>query len=56
MFHRTKYPMGLIRVAAILAIDNRFRTPKPRVEMFGNEFWWGKRKVFNPSGLNMAAM
>ena len=27
----------------------------PRVEMFGNEFRWGKTKVSNPSGLNMAA-
>ena len=35
--------MGLLRAAAILAIDNRFR-----VEMFGNEFRCAKTKVFIP--------
>ena len=39
--------MGLIPEAIILAINNRFR------QMFGNEFRWGKTKVFNFSGLNM---
>ena len=51
----SSFAMGLIRAASISAIDNRFRTPAPRVEMFGNEFRWGK-KVFNPSGINMTAM
>ena len=38
-------------------VAHRFCTPpEPRVEMFGNEFRWGKTKVFNPSGLKMAAV
>ena len=28
---------------------------EPRVEMFGNEFRWGKTKVSHPSELNIAA-
>ena len=50
--------MGLIRAAAILVIDDLeyISYPEPRVEMFGNEFCWGKTKVFNPSELNMAAV
>ena len=44
-------------MAAILAIDNRIREMF-EIEMFGNEFQWGKKKSFqsNNLGLKMAAV
>ena len=46
--------IGLIQVAEILAIDKLDFVPQ--VEMFGNKFQCAKTKVFNPLGLNMAAV
>ena len=36
--------MGLIRAAAILAIDNRFRTPSVELKCLGTSFGGAKQK------------
>ena len=44
--------MGLIRAAAILATDNRFRTPRLELKCFGNEFrCMRKNKSFQSLGI-----
>ena len=40
--------MGLIRAAAILAIDNRFRTPRLELKCLGTRFGGVKQKFSIP--------
>ena len=52
-FFSTRQQIGLIRAAAILAIDNRFGTLSLEVKCLGKSFGGAKRKF---SFLNMAAV
>ena len=46
--------MGLIRAAAILAIDNRFRTPSLQLKCLGTSFGGPKQKFAIPRELTWA--
>ena len=54
-FQRT-ISVGLIRTAAILATHNRFRTPSLEFNVWERVSVRKKQTIFNPSGLNMAAV